>query len=313
MAVTELTFRVMASAAHVILVDPAPGAEGYARRRLEELEQRWSRFLPGSDISRLNAAPEALVFVSPDTVALLATMKVAWRLSNGRYDPTLLGAIAAAGYTTSHDGSGRTSHPAGRSVAGSSRGGTIADVQVDADLGTATVPAGVGLDPGGIGKGLAADIVVTELLEGGTGGALVGVGGDLAAAGSPPAGEGWYVAVEHPLEPACELMTLSVSAGGVATSSTLTRTWVQGGDRRHHVIDPRTGSCSATDLAAVTVVAKAGWEAETHATAALLGGAYRALDYLESHDLDGVAVTLDGTTLISPALDGTRVIEGSCV
>ena len=108
-------------------------------------------------------------------------------------------------------------------------------------------------------------------------------------------------------------MMLAVSAGGVATSSTLTRTWVQDGGHRHHVIDPRTGSCSATDLVAVTVVAKAGWEAETHATAALLGGADRALDYLESHDLDGVAVTLDGTILISPALEGAGVIEGSCV
>ena len=109
MEVTELKFRVMASDAHVILVDPAPGAEDYARRRLEELERRWSRFLPDSDVSRLNTAPEALMLVSSDTVALVAAMKEAWRVTGGRYDPTMLAAIVAVGYATSIDGSGRTS------------------------------------------------------------------------------------------------------------------------------------------------------------------------------------------------------------
>ena len=107
-AVTEHRFRVMASDAHVILVDPAPGAADHARRRLEELEQRWSRFLPQSDISRLNTAPEALLVASPDTVALVSAMKEAWRLTNGGYDPTMLAAIIAASYATSIDGSSRT-------------------------------------------------------------------------------------------------------------------------------------------------------------------------------------------------------------
>ena len=70
--VTESRFRVMASDAHVVLVDPAADAQGYARRRLEELERRWSRFLPASDVSRLNETPEAFVVVSPDTVELRA-------------------------------------------------------------------------------------------------------------------------------------------------------------------------------------------------------------------------------------------------
>ena len=309
MAVTELTFRVMASDAHVILVDPAQGAEDCAWSRLQELERRWSRFLPGSDISRLNTTPEALVIVSSDTIALLATMKQAWRLSDGRYDPTMLAAINAAGYSTSIDGSGETSRMAGSPACGY----TIADVQIDTAASAVIVPAGVGLDPGGIGKGLAADMVVTELLSDGTGGALVSVGGDLAAAGAPPTAAGWYVAVEHPLDSSRDLMTLALDVGGVATSSTLSRSWIQDGSRRHHVIDPITQMCATTDLAAVTVIARAGWEAEAHATAALLCGAERALDYLDGHLLDGLATTLDGTTSMSPALESAGVTEGSLV
>ena len=61
----------------------------------------------------------------------------------------------------------------------------------------------------------------------------------------------------------------------------------------------------------MTVIARAGWEAEAHATAALLAGSARALDYLESHQLDGIATTLDGTTSMSPALEGAGIHEWS--
>jgi len=299
----------MGTDAHVILVDPAERAEAYAKSRLEELERRWSRFLPASDISRLNRAPGAFVIVSADTLYLLATMKNAWRVSGGRYDPTLLSAINAAGYSASYDGSGRAS-----STAGARRSDrTIADVALDPATSSVVVPAGVGIDPGGIGKGLAADLVVTELLQGGTAGALVSVGGDLAAAGTAPSPEGWNVAIEDPFDASREHLRLTLEAGGIATSSTLTRSWTTDGSRRHHVIDPATQACATTDLAAVTVIARAGWEAEAHATAALLSGSETALDYLERHELDGIATTLDGITRMTPALERAVITEGSTV
>jgi len=299
----------MGTEAHVILVDPAEGAEAYAKSRLEELERRWSRFVPASDVSRLNRAPGAFVIVSADTLFLLATMKQAWRVTGGRYDPTLLSAINAAGYSASYDGSGRVSSTSGAATSGCS----IADVTLDPATSTAIVPAGVGIDPGGIGKGLAADMVVTELLQGGTGGALVSVGGDLAAAGTAPSPEGWHVAIEDPFDASRERLRLALESGGIATSSTLTRTWTKNGSRRHHVIDPATQACATTDVAAVTVVARAGWEAEAHATAALLSGSERALDYLERLDLDGIATTLDGITRMTPALELAGITEGMTV
>ena len=88
----------MGAAAHVILVEPAPGAEDYARRRLAQLERRWSRFLPDSELSRLNTSPGAIMVVSADTIELLTTMERAWRLTGGRLDPTMLAAINEAGY-----------------------------------------------------------------------------------------------------------------------------------------------------------------------------------------------------------------------
>ena len=288
----------MACAAHVILVDAPPGADDHARRRLQELERRWSRFLPQSDVSRLNAAPEAMLVVAPDTVRLVTTMLHAWRATGGRYDPTQLEAVNAAGYSASVGPSGRaSSRPRGR------RDGSCAgDVRVHDTAPLVAVPSGVGLDPGGIGKGLAADIVVRELLKRGAAGVLVGIGGDLACAGTPPEPDGWRVAVEDPFDRSRTLATFALAAGGAATSSTLTRAWVRDGEQRHHVIDPSTGACAATDLAAVTVFARAGWEAEAHATAALLTGSAGALDYLEETGLQGIVTTLAGDTTSTPAL-----------
>ena len=297
----------MASTTHVVLVGADPGADDYARRRLRELDRRWSRFRQDSEVSRLNGSPEALLVVSEDTVRLVATMLDAWRVTDGRYDPTLLAAIDAAGYTASVDGSGRRS----AGVPGTPRRRTPADVRVHPEAPLVAVPAGVGIDPGGIGKGLAADMVVTELLARGVAGALIGIGGDLAAAGTPPTPDGWHVAVEHPLDRSRTLSTVTLESGGVATSSTQSRTWVTDGEVRHHVIDPATGACATTDLAAVTVFARAGWEAEVHATAALLGGSGGALAYLERHDLDGIVTTLGGTTTSTPALHRAGEAEWS--
>ena len=60
-----------------------------------------------------------------------------------------------------------------------------------------TLPPGVGFDPGGIGKGLAADLVVDLLLDGGAAGACVDLGGDGRMAGEPPTG-GWRVGIGNP-------------------------------------------------------------------------------------------------------------------
>ena len=288
----------MANTAHVVLVGAEPGADDYARRRLEELERRWSRFREDSEVSRLNGSPEALLVVSDDTVGLVTTMLEAWRLTGGRYDPTLLAAIDAAGYGVSTDGSGRRS----AGVRGTPRRRTPADIRVHAQAPLVSIPAGAGIDPGGIGKGLAADMVVTELLDRGAAGALVGIGGDIAAVGTPPTPDGWRVAVEHPLDRSRTLAMVLLNAGGAATSSTQTRTWVTDGELRHHVIDPATGECATTDLAAVTVFARAGWEAEAHATAALLAGSEGALAYLDLHELEGIVTKLDGTTTSTPSL-----------
>jgi thiamine biosynthesis lipoprotein len=182
---------------------------------------------------------------------------------------------------------------------------TLDDADVDLDACTVRLPIGLAIDAGGIGKGLAADLAVAHLLESGIEGAMVTIGGDISMGGHAPDG-GWTVVVEHPDPTVAPVGSLAVPAGGVATSSTRSRRWSHDGVERHHVIDPWTGLPSTTDLASVTVVARSGWLAEAHATAAMLAGSREVIDYLDRHDLTGLAVTNDDRVLATGDLDEFR-------
>lgn len=264
--------RAMGTDLHLVVVAPGDRADTLladAHRRIDELECRWSRFLSTSDVGRLNATRGLPVAVHPDTRRLVRTAVLAWELSEGAYDPTVLDALCAAGYDrpfeqlTGEPSAAPLPPPA---VDGFRPAPGCAGIEVDDELGTVTLPPDAGFDPGGIGKGLAADIVVSELLDAGAAGALVNLGGDLRVAGTPPTGEVWGIEVAEPTVADRPLARLALTEGAVATSTTRRRRWRSGGRSRHHVIDPRTGRPAETRAVLATVVAGDAWWAEVAAT-----------------------------------------------
>jgi FAD:protein FMN transferase len=283
-APAELRFRAMGCDVHVLVVGGPRGLARLARDRVEELERRWSRFRPGSEISRLNRLAGSPVHVSPVTLGLVRRALEGAAVTGGRYDPTVLGDVLRAGYDRPFER--LTGDPAG----GRSRLGRGWDrVEVDRAGSAVTLPAGVGLDPGGIGKGYAADLLVAELRAAGAAGVCANLGGDLRVGGRPPGGGSWVVGIEHPLRPALAA-TVTVDRGAVATSSRVRRAWGPAGDRRHHLIDPATGRPASGGLAAVTVLAAEGWQAEVLAKAAFLGGLGQGPALLAAAGADGLLV-----------------------
>jgi thiamine biosynthesis lipoprotein ApbE len=97
-APAEARFRAMGSDVHVLVVDGPPDLLGRARDRVGELERRWSRFRPDSEISRLNTLAGSPVQVSPVTLGLVQRALQGARATGGRYDPTVLGDLLRAGY-----------------------------------------------------------------------------------------------------------------------------------------------------------------------------------------------------------------------
>lgn len=266
--VSERRFRVMGTDAHVLVVGPDPTLVDDLVSGLEDLEARWSRFRPTSEVSLLNRRAGSATVVSAPTVRLVEHAVSAWRLTNGRYDPTVLAALEALGYDRSFElvdqGVSRAAH-SGVVEPGPAPG--PAGIVVDHADGTVTLPVGVGFDPGGIGKGLAADMLVDRARVAGASGALVNVGGDLRVWGRPPHGPSWPVTVHETTVTDEPLARLEMQGGAVATSTTQRRTWLGPTGRNHHLVDPTSGRPWERAARQVTVVAADGWWAEAAATA----------------------------------------------
>lgn len=292
----------MGSDAHVLVVTsrdhPDPSillATAWAR--IDELEDRWSRFKPDSEVTAVNRCAGAPVIVSPDTYTLVEHAVAAWELTGGRFDPTIGAALIAHGYD--RDFAEIAHGTATRGPATTAPAPGLGGTWLDPELTAVTLPSGVTFDPGGIGKGLAADLVTEALVDAGAAGALVNLGGDLRARGDAPDVDGWSIGVPDPVHPDDELARFVLPHGAVATSSRLLRRWDGAGGAAHHLIDPTTGSPARTDVAAVTVVADEAWWAEALAKALFLAGP----DELDHHpDVHAVVVTADGDRHATPAL-----------
>jgi thiamine biosynthesis lipoprotein len=294
--ITRRTTHVMSCNATVIAVAAGRGraidaAVERAVRRLHELELRWSRFIADSELSRVNRRAGHPVAVSNDTITLVEAMVHGWHATDGSFDPTLLVALVELGYAQSRsDAERRTSLPAG--VA---RRGSPDEIIVDREAGTVRLPLRTTIDPGGIGKGLAADLVVADLLAAGAEGALVEIGGDLRLAGRPPHDAGWCVEVAT----GGPLRTVVVADGGVATSTSRLRSWRAGTERHHHLIDPATLRSSASDAVSCTVIAGTASWAEVFTKVAFTTSASTAIAALDRRHLAAAITTDTGELLVT--------------
>jgi thiamine biosynthesis lipoprotein len=287
---TETRFRAMGTTAEVIVLGGPRELAARARTALDDLEARWSRFRPTSELCRLNDANGKRVVVSEATFDAISRAVEAWRATNGRYDPTVLRALEAAGYdrdfaAVDRNGDARTD--AGIPTAG------CGEIELEPIVRAVRLPPGVTLDLGGIGKGLAADLVTRALLDEGADGVLVNIGGDARMEGESPRDEGWIVEFENPLAFG-SLGVARLARGAVCTSTRVKRKWVRGGVPQHHLIDPSTGAPSWSGLASVTVLSSEAWWAEVLAKAAFVAGPRTGRALLASHGVTGLLVLDDG-------------------
>jgi thiamine biosynthesis lipoprotein len=156
------------------------------------------------------------------------------------------------------------------------------------------LPPGVRIDPGGIGKGLAGDMVAGEMLAAGAAGVLIDLGGDLRVAGVPPDGNAWTISIEDPFDPERELTRVALLDGAVVTTSITWRKWEIAGRKVHHIVDPSTGDISASDVVSATVVAGEGWWGEALAKAAFLAGMDEGANLVAASGATGVLVDCSG-------------------
>ncbi len=296
-AIATDTFPVFGTTAVLLITDPRAitQARSIADHALAEVDLACSRFRPDSELVRLNAAGGEPIAISATFADLLAAALRAAALTGGDVDPTCGRALTGLGYDRDF-ADVEAAGDAGPRLTGSV--GPLPgwrSVHLDHLGRRAWLEHGAQIDLGATAKAWAADQCAGQLADKLGCGVLVSLGGDVSVAGPPPS-EHWRIRVtdDHAAAAAAPGQTVTISSGGLATSSTTVRAWTVGGRPVHHIIDPATGEPARSCWRTVSVAAGTCVDANIASTAAIIRGA-AALDWLHGLGLPARLVRHDGT------------------
>lgn len=252
---------------------------------LHQLEQLWSRFIPTSDITQLNNALGCPVTVHPRTTLLIQYMKTACDATNEAFNPTRLPEQIERGDDQSLQSANRTVIPSDAHSFSS-----MDEVEI-LDGATVQLPPKMTLDAGGIGKGLAADILCDTAINRGASSVSINLGGDIRVANTFTSTRDWPIDVLPPHGVDAPTSTVSIRNGAIATSDRHARLRSNAGIDSHI-----QGANSA--VAGASVIASHGVWAEVW-TKYLMQNPH-SLDELNLRGLAGRVVLTNGDVVTTP-------------
>jgi thiamine biosynthesis lipoprotein len=243
-------FRAMGTTIDVTA--PTEDAIAETRRLFEAVEGTCSRFLPESELSRVNRVPEAEVSLSPLMARVMHAAHTARTISHGLVDAGLGAAVHAWGYDRSFEAVNDRSDRAAPVVP------TRPEWSVQGAV--LTRRPGTTIDVGGVAKGWTCDLAVER-----GNACIVSAGGDVRSA-APDA----MVEIVDPWGDTAASVLLGV--GALATSSISRRRWRVGDREANHLIDPRTMEPTVGPVLQASAITATALEAEAAAKAILLQG-----------------------------------------
>jgi thiamine biosynthesis lipoprotein len=250
-----------------------------------ETELRFSRFLPDSELARLNRS-DGPVTVSAEMLELLLRARAHAFDTGGIFEPAVGTALEANGYDRSYASGALDLDEAPRAVPRAS----ILMVEIDEERRRVVRPSQVHIDFGGYLKGRTADRAAALA----KGAVIVDAGGDVVLRNAEPRDPGWLVDIEDPQDAAQIIGTMVLRDQAVATSAANRRKWRRGDQTMHHLIDPRTDAPARTDVVQATVIAPTAETADVMAKVAFVLGAADAVPELKRRGLSAVLLLEDG-------------------
>ena len=238
-------------------------------QELSLFEHTFSRFLPDSELTYVNERAGLPTDVSPEFLALIMSARDFLQRTGGLYDPFVLPALQKAGYLGSWPSvvkQGEAPDFSGRVF--------VQDSLLQFSATTITIPEHTALDFGGIGKGYALDQLAQVLHRQNIENYWLSFGGDILVSGMDVDGLPWAVVVGEALDQdaTCTTFHAGPEPCAVATSGIVKRA----GKGWNHLIDPRTGRSTKSDILSATVASDSGVTADVYAKCLLLAGSKEA-------------------------------------
>ena len=265
-----------------------------AEDKITALEKLWSVTDQNSElyIANHNGSAE----LSAETAELVRFALDMCRETDGALDMTLYPVLTAWGFTTDeHHVPTDTELTALLESVGYER------ITLDGD--TLTVPDGMQIDLGAVGKGYAGDLAVQELHNSGVTSALLDLGGNIQTIGAKPDGTAWKIGVRSPYGDG-SFATLVVKDKAVITSGGYERYFEEKGEVYWHILDPETGKPAHSGLLSVTVIGDEGRLCDALSTSLFVMGIDRAEQlWKERKDFDFIAVSETGEIFITEGIE----------
>ncbi len=276
-AAETIGFGMNTEISHKVFGEHAQEALIAAKAELIRLENKLSRFIPESEINRINrSAGRGPVTISMETYKVISHAVRLSEISQGLFDISAGPLIDLWNYKHAFRGPGKIRIRRILPYV------NFRDLILDSHKQTARLrKRGQSIDLGGIGKGFAGDCCMNILKCYGIVSAFINIGGNASTLGNKPDGSPWRVGIRHPRSDGCLLGAVEVTGKAVVTSGDYERYFIdRRGMRRHHILNPSTGYPAQSGLISVTVVADSALTADGLSTAIFVAGMDRGLKYL---------------------------------
>ena len=263
---------------------------------IQTMESRWSVTDENSEIYRANHSGGQTVSISEETAEVISFALEMAEKTEGALDPTIYPVLTAWGFTT--DGK---QVPAPEQIAELLQNVSYSRIRLEGT--SLTVPEGMELDLGAVGKGYTADLVTEVLKEHDIESAIISLGGNIQAIGSRPDGSDWRIGIRTPWEDG-NLGVLEISDAAVVTSGGYENYFEdEDGNIYWHILDPSTGYPATSGLQAVTIIGKEGRLCDALSTALFVMGAEQAEAYWrENGGFDMLLVTDENEIILTEGI-----------
>lgn len=262
---------------------------------IKDIEKLASRFLPASELNKINANAGRVPVKVNDILFDMIEMSVHFsKMSDGAFDITVGPVVSLWSIGT------KQSIPRDKEIREKLKLVSYKNIVLDRAKKTVFLKnTGMQIDLGGVAKGYAVDRAIEVLKGQQVARAMVQLGGEIGFLGQPPSGKFRNIGIQHPRDNKKIIALMSITDEQVSTSGDYFRYFVHNGVRYHHILDPHNGY-PARGCQAVTVITDKKSDADILATTVFVLGPEKGMNLIESLPGTGcVIVTADGRILIS--------------
>ena len=273
--------------------------------RISELDNLLSTGKADSEVSRLNDTGKAVL--SETSISLVKKSLELNKQTGGLFDITIYPLMELWGFPTKN-----YRIPSDKEIKATLKNVGSDKIIFDENTGKISFKnKGMKIDFGGIGKGYITDELVKILTDEGVESAIINLGGNVFGLNKKPDGSLWNVAIRDPDEPENYMAAIRIGNSAVITSGGYERYFEENGKIYHHILNPKTGKPSDSNLKSVSIVSKNATLADALSTSLFIMGEKKAIEYWRKNgaDFDIILMTVDNRLLVSEGISGQVISD----